>query len=81
MNKNFSQTIEKNSRFECGFNPLTSPRNPFSIHFFKILLIFILFDAEIILILPLPLFQYYSSQTAIIYLLIILTIIAGLIFE
>ncbi|OQR71739.1 NADH dehydrogenase subunit 3 (mitochondrion)-like, partial [Tropilaelaps mercedesae] len=30
-------------------------RNPFSLHFFKLCLIFIIFDIEIIIILPLPL--------------------------
>nr|YP_011036790.1 NADH dehydrogenase subunit 3 [Macropsidius duuschulus]WRK21472.1 NADH dehydrogenase subunit 3 [Macropsidius duuschulus] len=43
---------EKLSPFECGFNPMSKKRMPFSIHFFLIAAIFLIFDVEIIIMIP-----------------------------
>nr|ADK97523.1 NADH dehydrogenase subunit 3 [Crotalus horridus] len=46
--------INKLSPYECGFDPLGNARSPISIQFFLVAILFILFDLETILLLPIP---------------------------
>lgn len=74
---------EKISPFECGFVGFTGQtRSPFSISFYLVGLLFLIFDLEIALLYPYLITVYYNSLYGLIIVLIFLLILTiGFIYE
>nr|YP_010835878.1 NADH dehydrogenase subunit 3 [Onukindia connexa]WGC89397.1 NADH dehydrogenase subunit 3 [Onukindia connexa] len=69
--------LQKSSSFECGFNPMSYSRLPFSIHFFLISVIFLIFDIEIVIIIPLIFIMkstilFYWLMTSIFFIMVLI---------
>nr|YP_009253512.1 NADH dehydrogenase subunit 3 [Achatinella mustelina]ANC62887.1 NADH dehydrogenase subunit 3 [Achatinella mustelina] len=81
--KSYEQSHEKTSPFECGFNPMSNMRKPFSLRFFMLLILFLVFDVELVLMFPLysVLHMNKSMLTIFMFYSFIMLLLIGLLYE
>nr|UVG41267.1 NADH dehydrogenase subunit 3 [Xenostrobus securis] len=74
---------EKLSPYECGFDPIWSARSSFSLRFFLLAVLFVVFDVEVVCLVPVlfNLFYGYSMVGVWSVLLFLLVLSAGCLFE
>jgi NADH:ubiquinone oxidoreductase subunit 3 (subunit A) len=73
---------EKLTTFECGFSPVEQARQKFSIHFYLVGILFLVFDLEVLLLFPAAVSMYNIAQSGfwiLLFFLVILTI--GFVYE
>lgn len=49
---NYKPNAEKNSPYECGFEPFKDSRTEFDVRFYLVAILFIIFDLEIMFLFP-----------------------------
>ncbi|HTU34180.1 MAG TPA: NADH-quinone oxidoreductase subunit A [Candidatus Acidoferrum sp.] len=75
------RTREKDQPYECGIRPTGDAREPFSVHFYMVALVFILFDIEAIFLYPWALVYHDLSILGFVEMVLyILILLAGYIF-
>jgi NADH-quinone oxidoreductase subunit A len=75
------RTPEKDQPYECGMRPTGDAREPISVHFYMVALVFILFDIEAIFLYPWALVYHELSVFGFVEMLLyIIILLAGYIF-
>nr|YP_009706308.1 NADH dehydrogenase subunit 3 [Semnoderes armiger]AYF57122.1 NADH dehydrogenase subunit 3 [Semnoderes armiger] len=83
LKKNFFfKKFEGSLIFECGFNSFDSGHLPYSLQFFKVAILFLLFDVELIIIMPFLIsLSLFFISGVILLLWFILVLMMGLFYE
>ena len=61
--KNTIKTTEQNRRFECGLDTIEIAHIPFRLRFFSLVIIFLIFDIELVLLIPIVPLPYHTNIT------------------
>jgi len=80
---NYVNNYLKLIMFECGFISMANSRRSFSLRFFLIIILFLIFDTEIILFVPIRLCKFSLSfyEVSALVAIIVIVLVAGLFYE
>nr|UZT67454.1 NADH dehydrogenase subunit 3 [Prosaspicera validispina] len=82
LSKKIFKMRNKLVSFECGFDNMSKLRLPFSLHFYLISIIFLIFDVEISLIFPIiKNLNFMFINKMMIFVMLIFILIIGLYYE
>jgi len=83
LSKKVQTDREKLRPFECGFNPKGASRLPFSLRFFLIAVVFLIFDVELLLIFPvvMGMFSVNPVVAGLVLVVFLVILIGGLLHE
>lgn len=77
-----NEIFEKNSSYECGFSPFGDSRLKFEVKYYLVGILYIIFDLELIFLLPWILFHFNLNWLSFFVMLIFLFILTiGFIYE
>ena len=75
-------TVEKQTTYECGEDPIGSPWQKFNIRFYVVALIFLIFDVEVVMLFPWAInykdYGFYGFAVGAIFLIVLFI---GMIYE
>lgn len=81
LNTHNEESEERRRTYECGFCPIPGATYRFSLYFFQLALIFLVFDVEMVVIIPLAEGVFLSSLIVLCVVVFVVGLVAGLIHE
>jgi NADH:ubiquinone oxidoreductase subunit 3 (subunit A) len=73
--------IQKTSAYECGFQPFSERQIAYDVHYYRIAVLFLIFDLEIILLIPWVILPIASLLNFVVITALLFVLILGFVYE
>lgn len=81
LKSRYGWEVEMRSAYECGFRRYGAQRRPFSLYFFQLALLFLVFDAEVLILMPTPTLYFLGRVGAVGMIVFLVCLVGGLYHE